>query len=66
MYKSKIGSSVVLNPISVTANCGISCNDSCKDGCGAMCSITCTSCALGCSYECMDGSGLNALPEQNV
>ncbi len=70
MYKSKIGSSIISNLISIIPRGCTDCGNECSDGCGELCS-SCSygcgnSCQKDCAASCSNGPGLRALPEQNL
>lgn len=76
MYKSKIGSSITSNPISIMPLGCTNCGNECSDGCGVQCSYeTCgggcrnncgSSCYMGCAKDCSISVGVTALSEQDI
>lgn len=70
MYQSKIGLSIISNPISKGNGC-IGCNNNCwlicSDGCGGSCGDGCTnSCTYSCAENCYTMAGPLTFPNQHI
>lgn len=65
MYQSKIGLTLVSNPLSSVCD---TCSGTCGAGCLSACrSDGCTnSCSAACFKICSNGTGYSSLPEQNI